>query len=294
MANSAAARILDDQALRSWPLPVLDPQGDKEGRGVVVVVAGSVQMPGAAVLAAQAAMRAGAGKVVIATVQAAATAVALAVPEARVIGLPASTDGGIDPAGAGLLDECLQNTSVLLVGPGMLDERASCELARLLRRRCLQLPTIFDATAIAAAMPALQNAAPVLITPHAGEMAHLGGQSKEAVLADPHAAARAAAARLNALVALKGADTVIVHPDGRSWLHQARVAGLATAGSGDVLAGLIAGFAARGAPLEQAAAWGVAVHARAGMRLARQVGSVGYLAGEIGAQAPAVVDTLLG
>ena len=288
----AAAKTLDDAALRGWSLPSLDEDGDKEARGLAVVIAGSVQMPGAALLAAQAALRAGAGKVVIATVEQAATELSLAVPEARVVGLQATPQGGIEPAGAALLEFCLGRARTVLIGPGMVDEAASCELARWLRRRYPQLPVILDAAAIPAADPPMPEAGPVLLTPHAGEMAHLAGVPKEAVLADAQHTACAAAARLQALVALKGASTVIAHPDGRVWLHQASVVGLGTAGSGDVLAGLIAGFAARGAPLEQAAAWGVAVHARAGMRLAERFGRVGYLASELSAEVPAVVDGL--
>lgn len=209
------AQTLDDQALRRWPLPWLDEQGDKESRGLVFIVAGSVQMPGAALLAARAALRAGAGKVVVATVQPAAMALAMAVPELRVIGLPSTPQGGIDPAGGSQLDHALARASALLIGPGMQDETASCELARWLCRSYPRLPIILDASAIPAADPVLQDAAPLLITPHAGEMAQLAGQSKETVLANPQAAARATAIRLQAVVALKGATTVIAHPDGR-------------------------------------------------------------------------------
>jgi hydroxyethylthiazole kinase-like uncharacterized protein yjeF len=287
------ALIVDDDALRAWPLPSLDEEGDKEARGLAVIIAGSVQVPGAALLAAQAALRAGAGKVVIATVAEAAMALALAVPEARVVGLPSTAEGGIDPSGAALLDFCLARARTLLIGPGMLDESASCDLARRLCQRYPELPVILDAAAIPAADRPLKDTAAVLITPHAGEMAHLAGVLKEAVLADPRGTARATAARLQTLVALKGANTFIAHHDGRVWQHQASVVGLATAGSGDVLAGLIAGFAARGAPLEQAAAWGVAVHARAGLRLAERLGRVGYLASELAAEAPSVVHGLI-
>ena len=291
--GDSEAQAIDDDALRAWPLPSLDEEGDKEARGLAVIVAGSVQVPGAALLAAQAALRAGAGKVVIATVREAAMALALAVPEARVVGLPSTPEGGIDPDGAALLEFCLGRARTLLIGPGMLDERASCDLARRLCQRYPELPIILDAAAIPAADPPLPETAAVLITPHAGEMAHLAGVPKDAVLADPRGTARATAARLQALVALKGANTFIAHPDGRIWQHQASVVGLATAGSGDVLAGLMAGFAARGAPLEQAAAWGVAVHARAGLRLAERRGRVGYLASELAAEAPAVVQGLM-
>ena len=83
------------------------------------------------------------------------------------------------------------------------------------------------------------------------------------------------------MVALKGAQTCIAAFDGRAWRHECSLPGLAMSGSGDVLAGVIAGFAARGATLEQAAAWGVVLHAQAGQLLASRIGTVGFLAREL-------------
>ncbi|RYY77678.1 MAG: NAD(P)H-hydrate dehydratase, partial [Comamonadaceae bacterium] len=117
--------------------------------------------------------------------------------------------------------------------------------------------------------------------PHAGEMAHLTGDDKEAILDDPLAAARRAAQRWNAVVAVKGPTTVVATPGGTAWQHSGGNCGLATSGSGDTLAGAIAGLCARGASLEQACGWGVVLHAQAGDRLARRLGPVGYLAREI-------------
>jgi NAD(P)H-hydrate repair Nnr-like enzyme with NAD(P)H-hydrate dehydratase domain len=131
-----------------------------------------------------------------------------------------------------------------------------------------------------------------LLTPHAGEMAQLCAVDKGAILADPLGAARRAAARWNAVVALKGAGTVIALPDGRAWQHQSDNPGLGTSGSGDVLAGLAAGLAARGAPLHQAAAWAVALHARAGQRLARRRGPLGFMARELAAEVPRLMHEL--
>ena len=96
--------------------------------------------------------------------------------------------------------------------------------------------------------------------------------TKEAVSADPERHAREAAPRWNAVVALKGATTYIATPDGDCWRHDSGQPGLGTSGSGDVLAGIIVGLAARGAPLAQAAVWGVALHARAGRALAERLG----------------------
>jgi NAD(P)H-hydrate repair Nnr-like enzyme with NAD(P)H-hydrate dehydratase domain len=95
------------------------------------------------------------------------------------------------------------------------------------------------------------------------------------------------------VVALKGAVTHIAAPDGRMWRHEGGNAGLGTAGSGDVLSGIISGLMARGAPLEQACAWGVALHALAGVRLAGRCGTLGYLAREIPGEVPAIMDALI-
>jgi ADP-dependent NAD(P)H-hydrate dehydratase len=288
------AKHLDDAALRAWPLPLPDHQGDKESRGRVVIVAGSRETPGAAILAAQAALRAGAGKVLIAAGKSIAMSIAVAVPELRVIPLRETSKGGLDASNSVRVQKFVAQAGALLIGPGMQDEDATCALVEALRTACPHVPTILDATALPAVheLPALH--APMLITPHAGEMAHLSGDSKESVLADPQAAACGAARRWNVIVALKGERTFIAHPDGRSWVHDSGDVGLATAGSGDVLAGLIAGFVARGATLDQGAAWGVVVHARAGVRLARRLGGLGYLAGELPTEVPALLDHLSG
>ena len=95
-----------------------------------------------------------------------------------------------------------------------------------------------------------------------------------------------------AVVALKGATTCIAGVDGQAWRHRSETPGLATSGSGDVLAGIIAGLAARGATREQAAVWGVALHSRAGEALAHRSGSVGYLARELAAEIPALMEAL--
>jgi NAD(P)H-hydrate repair Nnr-like enzyme with NAD(P)H-hydrate dehydratase domain len=102
---------------------------------------------------------------------------------------------------------------------------------------------------------AASSSSPMLLTPHAGELAHLSGSDKSPVLDDPEAAVLDAARRWNAVVALKGATTLIGAPDGSLWRHEGGNIGLATSGSGDVRSGLITGFAARGATIEQASAW---------------------------------------
>lgn len=121
-------------------------------------------------------------------------------------------------------------------------------------------------------------------------MARLTDQTKDAVLADPVAAARAVTRALRAVVVMKGEVSFIVVPGGQVWRHRGGVIGLGTSGSGDVLAGIIAGLLARGASPESAAIWGVCVHAGAGVALTAKFGTVGFLARELLGEIPGVLD----
>lgn len=282
-------RTLDRIALRDWPLPHADDASDKEDRGRVLVVAGSREIPGAALLSATAALRAGAGKLTIATAQSVAAGLALLMPEARVIGLPETPAGGFQPSGLTQLTACVQQSSAVLVGPGLVDSEGSCEFVAGLLRHLSDVPVILDALAMDVILQLPRFAQPVLLTPHAGEMAHLSGRSKEEVIAHGAALAGGMCQKHNVVMALKGATTFIASPEGVSWCHVSGNAGLGTSGSGDVLAGIMTGLAARGAPLVQAAAWGVLLHALAGQRLAERHGRVGFLAREILKEIPSVM-----
>lgn len=294
------------RTLRDWALPEPSFDDDKEGRGHVLVVGGSREMPGAVMLAATAALRAGAGKLTIATAASVAPLVGAAIPEARAIGLAETAGGGFTIDAARKLGELAGKVSALLIGPGMQDDAATAELVHALLPRYVGVRIILDAAAMGAVrsygephlldetrdMAHFRFTEPVLLTPHAGELSHLSGRSKDDICAAPAEAAQAAAQKWNAVVALKGATTVIGAPDGRLWRHQGGNVGLAISGSGDTLAGIIAGLAARGATLEQAAAWGVALHASAGEQLSIRYGVLGYLAREISAEVPALLRTL--
>ncbi|XLZ72371.1 NAD(P)H-hydrate dehydratase [Massilia sp. SR12] len=307
MSHAPRAPIdLGPALLRRWPLPQPGLEGDKEVRGHVLVVAGSAEMPGAALLAAEAALRAGAGKLTVATAASVAPHLGTALPEARVIALGETTGHGVQADSARRLGELAGTVDALLVGPGMQDEASCVELVHSLLERFDGTPTVLDARAMCAVHPRgephlLQEPvdweqfrfpAPVLLTPHAGELARMTGQAREHIAQAPHAAAQAAAGRWNAVVALKGATTVLAAPDGALWQHQGGNAGLGISGSGDVLAGIIAGLLARGATLEQAAAWGVVLHGAAGEQLALRCGPLGYLAREIAAELPALLRIL--
>lgn len=273
MARRAVA--VDAALLRRWPLP-LPGGGGKDARGRVLIVAGTRHTPGSARLAVDAAFRAGAGRVTLATEAAIALELAIALPEARVVRL------------SEIRGEALRASSVL-IGPGLRESPAL--VARLLRLFAGR-PVILDASAMNVLARRRPRVGPVLITPHAGELAHLGLGSREAIERDAEAFARRAAERWGATVALKNAETFIAAADGRCWRHRGGNPGLGVSGSGDVLAGLIAGLAARGATLEQAAAWGVALHARAGEALAKRVGPLGYFARELADEVPRLLHAL--
>jgi hydroxyethylthiazole kinase-like uncharacterized protein yjeF len=302
LANHARPRDVDAALLRAWPLPLPTAEGDKEERGHVLVLGGSREMPGAVILAATAALRAGAGKLTIATGASVAQLVALAIPEARVLGLAETAAGGFTRDAVGALDPLADRITAILVGPGMQDEPATAALVHALLPRLdgTNTSVVLDACAMGALLhppsgPApMRFAQPLVLTPHAGEMAHLTGIPKEDILAAPDRLALAAAARWNAVVALKGARTVIAAPGGERWQHEGGNVGLATSGSGDVLAGVIAGLAARGADLAQATCWGVALHALAGVRLAARLGTLGYLARELVDEIPALLEQSAG
>ncbi|MGZ9031822.1 MAG: NAD(P)H-hydrate dehydratase [Burkholderiaceae bacterium] len=284
---------VDDPFLRSWPLPQPDAEGDKEERGRVLVIAGSREMPGALILAATAALHAGAGKLTVATAASVARLVATAIPEARVIELTETAACGIHPSAVDRVRELLPSVDAVLVGPGMQDEAAVCDFCAALLQDRSPAALVLDAAAmgvVRGSEPRIRSFSnPTILTPHAGELAHLSGDSKEEISEGPAGAAGHVARLWNAVVALKGATTWIAAPDGQLWRHSGGNVGLAISGSGDVLAGLIAGLASRGASAEQSALWGVALHARAGERLAARAGPLGYLARDLSAEVPTLM-----
>jgi hydroxyethylthiazole kinase-like uncharacterized protein yjeF len=302
VVDAPAPRRVTRGLLRRLPLPAPDPGGDKETRGRVLVVGGSTLVPGAVLLAGVAALRAGAGKLQLATVRPAAIPLGLAVPEALVAALPATAKGEIDGAAAAdVLAEYAESADAVLVGPGIADKEAAGALVEalvpLLKADCT---LVLDGAAVTAlrgregALLSLGGRA--VLTPHAGEMASALGEDKAALEADAPGVARRAARHFGAVVALKGADTYIAEPgDGASEAAGAVYhfggggAGLGTSGSGDTLSGIVAGLAARGATPAAAAVWGVWAHGTAGERLAGRMATVGYLARELLAEVPALV-----
>jgi ADP-dependent NAD(P)H-hydrate dehydratase len=287
--------VVTPELLCTHPLPRHEQEGDKHARGHVLVIAGSVEVPGAALLAGLGALRAGAGVLQIATCRSAALHLAMAMPEAMVVGCGETPAGGIDPANAPRLTELGSGCDAVLIGPGMMDDAAVAELtAELLKH--LQAPVfVIDASAFAtlkiSEMPT-RPAGKIVATPHSGEMAKFLDVPREEVDNDPLRAARRAATALQAVVAMKGASTHIVSPDGEAWLSENGSIGLATSGSGDTLAGILAGLLARGTHATWATIWAVYMHGEAGRRLAKRNGTFGLLAREIPGEIPSIMQEL--
>lgn len=276
---------LTAERLAEHPLPRPPEDGDKHDRGTVLATAGGAAVPGAAILTGRAALRVGAGRIRLAAGRAGGITLGLAVPEARIVSVAATRDGELLASAARALARSAADCDALVIGPGLTNAR----VARILTRAVLESNATAGAVVDAAALPEARGAevfarlagGRVVLTPHAGEMAGMMDAPKAEVTANAPAFAREAAARFQCVVVLKGAATHVATPDGRCWRHQGGVVGLATSGSGDVLAGVIAGLLARGAAPERAATWGVHLHAAAGARLSETVGPLGFTASDV-------------
>jgi ADP-dependent NAD(P)H-hydrate dehydratase len=284
--------IVTPAVLRDWVLP--DPGSDKESRGQLLVVAGTQHTTGAALLAGEAALRAGAGKLAVATVELGAAALAVALPEAQVIGLPSAGEGLAPDAADAVVDRA-GAADVVLAGPGFCDPDASVALLERVLPR-LQCPLVLDAlgsaylTEHAEGLRHLDGGAVLTVNPN--ELALTAGRDADEVSHDPLPAARAVASRSGVVVLCGGTRKHVVTPSGDTWVVEGGGPGLGISGSGDVQAGIVAGLLARGAGAAQAAVWGAYVHGRTGERLSAAVGSVGYLARELPAEVPAVLGEL--
>lgn len=265
---------------------------DKEERGRVLVLGGSVDVPGAVLLAGTAALHAGAGKLHIATARPVARQLAIALPEAMVSPVPIDARGELASLPASIRAAAAQ-TDALLLGPGMAPGRTADALVATLLRTT-SAACVIDAGAIGKGLRALPKGATAIVTPHAGEMAAATGLDRADIEADPARVALAFASDYRCIVVMKGVPTHIATPAGELLRFSVRAPGLGTSGSGDVLAGVIAGLLARGTAALPAAAWGVWLHGRAGLALGESMGPVGYLARDLSPRVPALMQRACG
>ena len=282
---------LDAKTLARHPLPEIG-SGDKNERGSILIIAGSRDVGGAALLCALAAMRAGAGRLQIATVDSVAPHLAMAMPEAMVVGMAQGRDGGFAPSTIKPLAERAAKADAVVAGPGMQGNKGCEQLAAALLKNGNLLA--LDA-ALLHVLPAREKDAkraekPPVLLPHAGEMASLLECEAEDVEADPLAAGRACADRYDAVTLVKGVESHVVAPDGTAFLYKGGGPGLGISGSGDTLAGIVGGLLARGCDPLTALLWGVWCHGEAGRRLGEKVGTLGYLARQIPDEVPGLLE----
>jgi hydroxyethylthiazole kinase-like uncharacterized protein yjeF len=286
------AVAVDTDVLRGWPLP--EPGSDKEERGRLLVVAGTRETPGAALLAVEAAFRVGAGKVRLATARTCGPALAVAVPELMVTGLAEDEAGCIEIAEAERIVGCADGSRAVLLGSGFTDPDTSSRLVDGVVSR-LGGTVVLDALASAYVTGDPEQVADldatVVLTVNPTELARCLGADDDAVDADLAHHAMTLAQRTSAVVLCGGPTKVVAHGD-ELWRVEGGNRGLGIAGSGDVQAGLVTGLLGRGAQPAQAAVWGAYLHAAAGDRLAKRVGPVGYLARELAVEVPGLLAEL--
>lgn len=284
--------VIERRAMKTL-LPARPPDAHKGTAGTLLVVAGSASYPGAAVLAASAAYRAGAGLVTLAAPASFIYQLAGAMPEVTLLPLPdADHPGAIGPSAVPLVLDALEAADALAIGCGLGSSDATGEfvanlfshigathfvLSRIGSARLNGIVVDADALNHLSRRPDWNTYAPpdpnLILTPHPGEMSRLTGIATEELQARRLTLARDRAADWNATIVLKGANTVIAAPDGRAAVSQAAEPALATAGTGDVLTGAIGALLAQGASPFNAAQLAVYLHAEAGRRAARTQGT---------------------
>jgi hydroxyethylthiazole kinase-like uncharacterized protein yjeF len=280
-------------------LPQRPLYANKGSFGRVLVVAGSINYIGAAYLACNGALRVGAGLVTLATTASLQSILASKLTEVTYFPLPESRPGSISSQAARLIPQQFERYDVLLLGCGLGQSQATIRFIRsiLITKHKQALPAlVLDADAL----NTLANTprwwqlltTDAILTPHPGEMARLTGMAVAEVQSDRVEVAKKWAAEWNKTIVLKGAYTVIASPEGQTKISHIANPGLASAGTGDVLTGAIAGLVAQGLPLFDAAACGVYLHGQAGELVRARLGDAGMIATDLLPELPQVIKRL--
>jgi hydroxyethylthiazole kinase-like uncharacterized protein yjeF len=282
-------------APESVVLPERPPDAHKGTFGTVVVLAGSLGFTGAAYLASTAAARTGAGLVRLLIADTIYPILAAKCTEVMATPVPEVAPGAVGHAAYDSVLRHLSTAEAGVIGPGLGRDRSTWRLILDLTQH-VSCPLVLDADALNALSdsPRLKGRLGKgrVLTPHPGEMSRLTGKSIDAIAADRAGSARKAAKEWGAVVVLKGARTVVAHPDGRISEDPHEVPALATGGTGDVLAGMIGGLMAQGSEPFAAAVTGVYIHAAAGRRLSQRFGESGLLASDLLVEIPQVMNVL--
>jgi NAD(P)H-hydrate epimerase len=276
-----AAGLISERALVLVPHRART--GNKFASGTVVVAGGARGLTGAPTMAAFAAMRAGAGYVQLAVPASTEQIFGIKLMEAMTHGLP-DKDGGHTEKGGDTIAELAERAGAIVLGPGLGRLSGAVAFARRVARE-VRLPLLIDADGLNAHAGELEllssRAAPTVLTPHEGELGRLLGVDSDAVRSRRLAHARDAARRSGAIVVLKGDDTLVVPPEGPIAVNPGGTPALGTAGTGDVLSGIIGALLSKGMDAFEAAAAGVHMHARAGQAAAQIHGADHVIARDV-------------
>lgn len=290
-----ANRILTPAGIRA-ELIRRDPNAHKGRTGHLLVVSGAVGKTGAAALSALSAVRSGAGLVTLAIPRSLNPIAETLVLEAMTAPLPEYEQGHIGESAFDRVMELLEGKQCLAIGPGIGTEPETARLVHRLIRKC-PVPMVIDADGLnnlAGNTEILKESrVPMILTPHPGEMARLAATTAGEIQKDRIRAAREFAVSHGVHLVLKGARTVIAHPDGTAFVNPTGNPGMASGGMGDVLTGVIAGLVTQGYSIESAARVGVYLHGAAADTLSRTIGPFGFLASEVMNSVPGEIKRLL-
>jgi ADP-dependent NAD(P)H-hydrate dehydratase / NAD(P)H-hydrate epimerase len=282
--------VTEPSDVRGW-VPLRAADSHKRASGVLLVVAGSREMTGAVSLIARAAGRIGAGLVIVAVPSGILPVVQAAATEAVFLSLPETADGTVSADGLDPVLEALGRAHALAIGPGLSAQQETAGFVRDLVRAS-PVPAVVDADGLNAfssrAGDLVDRKSDVVLTPHVGEFGRLSGLSAHELESDRLTHTRALAVTTNAVTLLKGSRSIIASPDGGVRINPTGGPVLATAGSGDVLTGMIGGLLARGVDPAEAAAAGAYLHGLAGILAGGRSGE-GTLAGDLVQRIPDAV-----
>jgi ADP-dependent NAD(P)H-hydrate dehydratase / NAD(P)H-hydrate epimerase len=269
----------------------------KGGAGHVLVVAGSIGKTGAAAMCALSALRSGAGLVTLGVPESLNSVVEPQALEIMTTPLPEITTGILSDESFDAIMDLVSDKRCLAIGPGMGTAPETLRLVARLVKSC-PIPLVIDADGLnnlAGNTDILKSKkTEIILTPHPGEMARLIGASPKDVQADRIRCARQFAEKFKVHVVLKGARTVIAHPDGHVYVNPTGNPGMASAGMGDVLTGMIAGFVSQEYSPSDAAEIAVYLHGSAADHLAQTIGPFGYIASDVMADVPGAIKKILG
>jgi hydroxyethylthiazole kinase-like uncharacterized protein yjeF len=276
-------------------IPVRPKNAHKGTFGTAVVLAGSLGLTGAAYLSATGAARTGAGLVRLLVAQTIYPILAAKCTEVMATPVPEVAPGAVGHAAYDSILRQLAGAEVGIIGPGLGRDSSTWRLVVDLAQHA-QCPLVIDADGLNALADSQRVKGKLgknrVLTPHPGEMARLTGKTADTINADRASAARRAAREWGAVVVLKGAHTIVAHPDGRVSEDPHEVPALATGGTGDVLSGIIGGLISQGSDPFAAAVTGVYVHAAAGRRISERLGDSGLLASDLLPEIPIVMNVL--